>query len=365
MFQLFLYLCGLLYHFVRIMKLNIFGAIIVVMLLGTACSGYNKLLKSTDVDAKYKEAIRLYHEKKYDRALGLFENIQPNLTGTLREDTMLFYMGKSHYNSKDYSVASEVFNVYRDRFTRSQFAEEAEYLYAMCYYHMVPSPEKDQSATRQAIVSFNEYLNRYPASIQKEYVYEIIESLTSNLYYKTYANAALYHKLGRYNGAIVALRSALKEHPEIPYKEEMMYLVCKSWFDYAENSVFARQLDRYLKMTDAYYNFLTVYPNSKQFSKELKRMFDKAQEFTDKHGVEAQLAQKDIVTLEHRKENIAKAKDKLFTVDTKLEREQLKKTIQEERAAIKLIYDNKKKAAAELKLEKKLLNNGDKKSNAN
>lgn len=345
------------------MKINLLTVLICVITVATSCTGYNKLLKSTDVSAKYDEAIRLYHDKKYDRALGLFENIQPNLTGTPREDTMLFYMGKSHYNTKAYGIASEAFNVYRDRFTRSQFTEEAEYLYAMCFYHMVPPSEKDQSATRQAIIAFNEYLNRYPASIQKELIYEIIEELTNNLYYKTYANAALYHKLGRYNGAITSLRAALKEHPEIPYKEEMMFLICKSWFDYAENSVFARQLDRYLKMIDSYYNFITVYPNSKQFDKELTRMLNKAKEFTKKYGVEAQLAQKDVVTMEQRRENIEKIKDKLFTAETKSERDQLKRDLNDERSGIKKIKSNAKKQTQESKLEKKLLDNGNKKNN--
>lgn len=347
-----------------IMKINVLGLLTVIIAL-TSCTGYNKLLKSNDVNAKYSEAIRLYNHKKYNKAIGLFENIQPNVTGTPREDTLLFYTGKSHYNSKEYGVAGEVFNVYRDRFSRSNFTEEAEYLYAMCYYHMVPPAEKDQSYTKQAIVAFNEYLNRYPGSIQKEHIYGILEELNTLLYYKTYMNAALYHKLGRYNGAITALRSALKEYPEIPYKEEMMYLICKSWFDYADNSIFARQLDRYLKMIDSYYNFLTAYPDSKQFSKELKRMFDKAQGFTKEYGVEAQLAQRDIVTYEERRENIEKAKDKLFLTETKSERDQLKRTIQAEKNAIKKIKEDKRKIEKELLLEKKLLNNGNKKSNAN
>lgn len=338
--------------------------LLVVSAMGMSCTGYNKLLKSNDIEGKYQEAIRLYQIKKYDRAIGLFDNIRPNLTGTPREDTMVFYLGKSHYNLKDYGIASEAFDVYRDRFTRSQFAEEAEYLYAMCFFHMVPSYEKDQASTRQAIVAFNEYLNRYPNSIQKEYIYQIIEELTNQLYLKTYSNAALYHKLGKYNGAITALRSAIKEYPEIPYKEEMMFLICKSWFDYAENSIFARQLDRYLKMIDSYYNFVTAFPESKQFSKELTRMFEKSQEFTKKYGIEAQQAQKDIITFEQRRENIEKAKDKLYTTESKTERDELKKTIKDEKNAIKKSKETKKALEKEAKQEKKLLNNGNKKSNA-
>lgn len=328
-----------------------------------SCTGYNKLLKSADTEAKYAEGVRLYHAKKYHKATALFESIMSAIMGTQREDTMLFYIGKSQYNVRDYEMAKSTFDAYRTRFTRSAFAEEAEYLYAMCYYHSSLPTENDQANTRSAIIAFNEYMNRYPESIQVPYIEDLIDELTDKLYYKTYLNAAIYHKLGHYNASITSLRSALKEQPEIPYRQEMMFLIVKSWYDFARNSVFSRQLDRYMKMTDAYYNFKTEYPEAKPFDKELDKMLADAKEFISIYGVTAQEAKRAELSIENHRQIIENAKDQLFVVDTKKERLEYKDIIRKSRAAIKSERHNARLQAKEFKIEQKLLKSAGKNQN--
>lgn len=350
----------------KLRNILLFTTLMVTLL--SSCSKFNTLLKGTDLEAKYQEAIRLYDEKKYSKAITLFENIIPNLTGTPREDTIMFYMGKAAFNRKDYALSGEIMNVYRDRFSRSVFTQEAEYLYAMSYYKQSAPPEKDQTETRHAIIAFNEYLNRYPNSIQNKFIQEYIQELTYKLYYKTYINAILYSKLGRYNGAVTALKSAIKEYPEIPYREEMTYLICRSWFDYAENSIFSRQLDRYLKTIDAYYNFITQYPDNTQFRKDLDKMYAKAKEFSDTFGARAMAAEQNITSIELHKANIEQLREKLFDVDTKVQRQEVYAGIKKEKMAITKLktsqrheQQNAKKEEKQLKLYKAK----DKKSNGN
>jgi outer membrane protein assembly factor BamD len=95
-------------------------------------------------------------------------------------------------------------------------------------------------------------------------------------------NAYTYYKIGRYKSAIVAFKNAMKQHPNSPYTEEMMYYTTVSAYRLAENSVESKQLDRYLAMLDSYYSFLAEYPESKQI-KELERMAKNARNFIDKH----------------------------------------------------------------------------------
>lgn len=47
-------------------------------------------------------------------------------------------------------------------------------------------------------------------------------------------------------------------------------------YKYAEQSVKEKQRERYLALTDEYYNFISEYPESK-YRKELDGMFNKAQ----------------------------------------------------------------------------------------
>src|SRR5699024_1387273 len=136
------------------------------------------------------------------------------------------------------------------------FVEEAEYKYAMGFYYLSPPANRDQSSTYMAISSINEYLQRYPNSLKKQLCLVRLDELQQTLYDKSYLNARTYYKIGRYKSAVVALRNALREYPESPHREEILYLTVKSCYELAANSVRALQRDRYLDMLDVYYTFV-------------------------------------------------------------------------------------------------------------
>ncbi len=311
-----------------------YSFLLVLLTFFSSCA-LNNLMKSGDIDTQYDTALRYYKQKKYNKAYALFDNILANLAGTTKEDTLLFYMGKSAFQMKNYALAAETFDTYRKRFARTAFLEEAEYLHALCYYKDSKPTEKDQTETQQAIIAFNEYLSRYPESSQAPSIQLMIEELQNKLYDKQFINAQLYFKLQQYNAAITSLKRVLKDYPEIPQKEQIMYLICKSWFLYAEKSVFARQLDRYMKTIDAYYNYLTYYPESQTYREELDRMYRDSKQFTDKYGYKAQKAERNANSISSRRRKIDECKEMLFEVETAAERRELKETIKNEKIAIK------------------------------
>lgn len=333
-------------RFIRFLLPVLLGVII------TSCGTYHKLLKSDNNELKYTEGVNYFYNKEYGRSLSLLSSVMSPYAGSMREDTIVFYLAKALYNTKDYEQSGEFMNSFRSKFNRSQFLEEAEFIYAMSYYKQSGSEERDQTTSYRAISAFTEYLNRYPESIKKEDIYIMIDELNRKIYIKLFNNAALYHKLGKYNAAVTSLRSVLKQYPEIPQKEEIMYLICKSWYDYAYNSIESKQLDRYLKMMDAYYSFKSTYPESQKYLKELTDMFEKAQAYSNQHGFQAQAIDKNRINIEERNNRIAELKNKRFYADTKAERNKLSNEIKLEREAIAKDRITIKENQAELKLQK-------------
>ena len=60
--------------------------ITVIALVSASCSKYQKLLKSSDMDLKYTEAIKYYDDEKYEKAMALFEELIPLFRGTDRAE---------------------------------------------------------------------------------------------------------------------------------------------------------------------------------------------------------------------------------------------------------------------------------------
>lgn len=256
-----------------------------ILLFGVGCTGYNKLLKSPDKELKYRTALDYYSKGDFDKALNLFDDVKVIFQGTAKEDSILFYTADSHFMSRDYGSSALEFDDFRRRFGRSPFLEQAEYKYAMGFYYMSPTSNRDQSATMMAISSINEYLNRYPESLKKQLCLVRIDEMQGKLYDKSFQNAKTYYKIGRYKSAVTAFKNALDKYPANPHKEEMLYLTTKACHELASNSVASLQRDRYLDLMDAYYTFVAAFPDSK-YKKELDRLQKTAKDYIAKHQTE-------------------------------------------------------------------------------
>ena len=257
------------------------AAVAAVMLSG--CSGMNALLKSGQPDRIYAKALEYYGKEKWQRASTLFEGAQHYYIGTPREDSISFFNARCKYKNRDYDAAAQLLDDFRRKFGRSAFIEDAEGMYAMCFYYLAPGPSRDQTVTGQAILAINDFISHYPQSEQVDNFLKINEELSERLHEKAYLNAYTYYKIGRYKSAITALKNALKEYPDSKHREEIMYLIVDASYRFASNSVASKQTDRYLAMLDSYLSFKEAYPESTHL-KEAERMAKHARNYLDRNN---------------------------------------------------------------------------------
>ena len=255
---------------------------------------YNKLLKSTNYQLMYTEGLRYYHMKKkgsdqnssgnYQKAQNLLDRAfqSQSFMGSVREDSLSYYLGCSFYKAGSFEVSEQLFDNFRRRFPSSVFIEDVEYMYAMGFYFASPAPQYDQKTTLRAMIAINEYKGRYPNTIKKTECEERMVELQQKLYTKSYENAKLYYTIGQYKAAVRALNNAIDEFPESPYREELMYLATKSAYLFAKNSVASQMTDRYMSMMDNYYNLVSEYPGTAHM-KEVEKMHTEAKEHIDKY----------------------------------------------------------------------------------
>jgi len=249
--------------------------------------GTHRIIKSGDPELIYSEGIKYYELQKWKKASDLFDACQAYYAGSMREDSIAFFAARSKFKNRDYSTSTVQLEEFRRKFGRSTFLEDAEAMLAMCNYYLAPGPTRDQTITSQAIISFTEFMERYPKSERNEAFSNLTEELTNRLKQKVYINAYTYFKIQRYKSAIVAFRNALKQFPETPYREDILYHIAVSCYRLAHNSVPEKQADRYLDTIDAYYSFIDEFPESKR-CKELERYNKEAKNFMDKNNIEKQ-----------------------------------------------------------------------------
>ena len=247
----------------------------------------HKIIKSADPDLIYSEGLKYYGREKWKQAGDLFDACQAYFVGDLREDSIAFFSARSRFKDRNYADATIQLDEFRRKFGRSVFVEDAEAMLAMCHYYLSPDPTRDQTITAEAIVAFTEFIERYPNSKRNEAFSNLIKELTERLKEKAYLNAYTYYKVQRYKSAVVALRNALKQFPETPHREDILYLIAVSNYRLAHNSIEEKQGDRYLNVLDSYYSFINEFPESKH-RKELERYIKEAKDYLDKNNIEKQ-----------------------------------------------------------------------------
>jgi outer membrane protein assembly factor BamD len=243
-----------------------------------SCSGYEKLLKSDDYELKYEKALEYYEAESYNKAMTLFEQIIPVFRATRRSDTVAYYFAKSNYYVGDYILAGHYFKSFYQTYGNSTFAEEAEYLAAYCHYLLSPKPALDQQSTYEAIQAFRLYILHYPESEKVPEAKEYINELQEKLVKKSYLSARLYFDLGYYKSSIIALNNSLQEYPNTDFREEIMFLILKSRYLLADNSIASKQKERFQATLDEYYSFKEEFPES-EYTKEAKKFFEETTKF--------------------------------------------------------------------------------------
>lgn len=246
-----------------------------------SCSGYQKLLKSTDFELKWTKANEYYEQKKYSRAITLLDELQPIHKGTDRAEQTLFMLANAYYQKKDYLSASHYFETYYKTYPKGVFTEDCRFLSAKAAYLDSPDPRLSQEETVKAMDQLNVFLDYYPESDKKEEVTKMLTELQDKLVYKQLLNSRLYYDLGNYRGnnylsCVITANNALLDFPVSKYREDLSFLVLKARYSMATQSKDNLKAERYRATVDEYFSFVNEFPEGK-YKKEADNILKECQ----------------------------------------------------------------------------------------
>jgi outer membrane protein assembly factor BamD len=259
-----------------ISRLTVLFLLVSTLILGSCASGYQRLLKSTDVNKKYEAAVKYYDKGDFFRAGTLLEDLIPLLKGRPEAEKAQFYFANTNYKQRNYVLSAFYFKSFTDTYPNSEYSEEASYLHAKSLFLDSPSYELDQTNTVSALESIQDFLNRYPESKFKAETENMSQELQRKLENKAFESARLYYQL-RYNqAAVVALTNFQLSYPASAYAEQAAFLRLSAQYAWAKESIESKQRERYLDAVSFYQQFLDTYPKSKNL-KAAQDMYDSSQ----------------------------------------------------------------------------------------
>ena len=242
-------------------------SIVFFLIVFSACSEYQRVLKEEDIAAKFKMGTELYDAGKYEKANRLFLQIVPKYRGKPQAEKLMYMHSKAFYETKDYFSANYRMERFVEAYPKSERVDEIAFLAAKSYYKLSPIYSKDQTETTDAIVKLQDFINRYPDSEFFDQANALVQELDAKLEKKAYEIALQYHTTGPfhrdYNSAITAFDNFLEKFPGTKYKEDVLFYKFDSAYQLAVNSVPWKQAERTEKAFTFYKNFKRFFPETK------------------------------------------------------------------------------------------------------
>ena len=243
-----------------------------VAVMAISCSEFRKLQKSTEWQQKNEAAFRYYEQAEYYKALVLFDQVIPVIKGTADAEKALFYRAYCYFYEGQFLLSGSYFKTFAKDYARSEWAMEASYMSAYSNYKQSPNYNLDQTSTYSAIDEFQLFINRNAGSEYADKATVYIDEMQRKLEKKAYENAKQYHKLERWESAIVSFDTFADEFPDSKLNEEILYLAIDAQYSYAEQSIKSKQKERYSEAIVLYESFIDKYPSS-EFLKKAELLY--------------------------------------------------------------------------------------------
>tara|TARA_R110002072_G_scaffold301400_1_gene481023 strand:- start:22164 stop:22976 length:813 start_codon:yes stop_codon:yes gene_type:complete len=246
---------------------------LLVVLLVSSCSSYNRVLKADDYGAKFDLANELYDNDDEVKAVALYEQVYQRMPKSPEGEVSYFRIGKGYYVGGDTYMAGYYLGMFAKRFPTSPKAEEALFLSALCGVAESPTSSLDQDATELAIGDLQQFVDRFPNSALVDSSNQIIDRLRFKLEQKEYDAVKLYAKTENYRAAVSSSITFMDDFTRTKFREEVFFILVENSYHLSKNSVSSKKMERIDDTIERYRTFVIEFPDSK-YRNLAKRYFE-------------------------------------------------------------------------------------------
>lgn len=239
--------------------------ILISFLLGVVTFGckseYETVRTSGNAELILKKAYEYYDEEEYQKAQSLMELVTSVYRGRAEAEDLNFKYAYTYYYLKSYIQSSYYFKNFSQTYATSDKRQESDFMSAYSNYLLSPKFRLDQTYTNAAIQELQLFINTYPNSERVDQCNALIDELRAKLEKKAFEEGVLYFNLRQYTASMQVFENLLKDFPETKNTAEVRWMIIRSAYLLAENSVLQRQSERYQEALDLANEFV------KRFSK--------------------------------------------------------------------------------------------------
>lgn len=203
-----------------------------VLVAGASCAGTKKPDKITrelltePKEALFEKGKALVARKKYDQGRKYLNHVFETYPNETLGREALLLVADSYFRQKSTSSYTEARYRYRDylnRYPGAPSRDYARYQFALCYDMEHEKPDRDQTATREAIDQYRALIREYPDSGYSGAARERIRQLTDLLAEHDFGVGYFYLRKGSTASALSRFASIEQRFPDYGSRDKLFY----------------------------------------------------------------------------------------------------------------------------------------------
>ncbi len=197
--------------------------LVVTVVLAVSCAG-NKVSTPMPVMEKFRNALELYEERKFETARMMFESVIFDNPGSVVADSAQYLVGACYFEQHEYELAAGEFQRFYVQYPTSPLVDDAELMRARCYLDGAPgNTGLDQDYTKTCINILQTFKDDHPTSELLPAADSLLSLCWERLSKKDFDAGRLYQRLKVYRAAGVYYQLVLDQYPASPLIPETIY----------------------------------------------------------------------------------------------------------------------------------------------
>jgi outer membrane protein assembly factor BamD len=216
-------------------------ACLIALLMLTGCASVqdkiDKFLGAEEGDTAQElawQGMEAYENAKYSQAIEKFQKLKDFYPFSKYAILAELKIADSHYQREEYEDAIFEYENFERLHPRNDAVPYVIYQIGRCYYDRIDTTDRDQTAARKALETFQRLQKQFPedqyARRSEEHITRSLKSLAGH----TYAIGVFYYKTKHYKAALHRFMRIISDYPDVGYHQQALEYIAKCEASIAE-----------------------------------------------------------------------------------------------------------------------------------
>jgi outer membrane protein assembly factor BamD len=217
-----------------------------LLLLATACSSA-KTTQTKTAEEYLLEGERLFEKGQYSEAIASWEKVREAFYSPELNVLAELKIAEAHFLAKDYVEAAAAYEDFLKQHPDHPRTAEVFFQLGMSFYHQMLTIDRDQTATHNALVTFETLLKRFPDDPKSEEARALAAHCRDRLAEHELYVGRFYLRTGQYQAAIKRLQGIFTRYPDFPNLDQAYLYLGQAYLKNGEHQQAAAAFNALIK----------------------------------------------------------------------------------------------------------------------